>query len=141
MEDWTLKTEIEIALPFHCFDAMGVMWHGNYVVFMEEGREAFLQQHGLSYLYMLEQGYTEPVTDMSISYRDSFRYGDTMLLEVVYRPSLTAKLLFDYRFLRKSDMKTVCTAHTVQHFLHDGELELSRPIFYRQWQERMKNGF
>ncbi|MCR4800547.1 MAG: acyl-CoA thioesterase [Bacteroidales bacterium] len=133
-----LSLTIEHIVPFHDLDPMGVMWHGNYVAIMEEVREAFLEKYELGYLKMLDEGYVEPVTNININYKNSFVYGDTMLLEITYKPTKTARLEFEYKFFRKSDGMLMTEASSTQHFVRraNNELEYSRPDFYTNWQKK-----
>lgn len=133
-----LSLTIEHIVPFHDLDPMGVVWHGNYVAIMEEVREAFLEKYELGYLKMLDKGYVEPVTNININYKNSFVYGDTMLLEITYKPTKTARLEFEYKFFRKSDGMLMTEASSTQHFVHraNNELEYSRPDFYTNWQKK-----
>ena len=129
-----LSLTIEHIVPFHDLDPMGVVWHGNYVAIMEEVREAFLEKYELGYLKMLDEGYVEPVTNININYKNSFVYGDTMLLEITYKPTKTARLEFEYKFFRKSDGMLMTEASSTQHFVRraNNELEYSRPDFYKK---------
>ena len=133
-----LSLTIEHIVPFHDLDPMGVVWHGNYVALMEEVREAFLEKYELGYLKMLDEGYVEPVTNININYKNSFVYGDTMLLEITYKPTKTARLEFEYKFFRKSDGMLMTEASSTQHFVRraNNELEYSRPDFYTNWQKK-----
>ena len=133
-----LSLTIEHIVPFHDLDPMGVVWHGNYVASMEEVREAFLEKYELGYLKMLDEGYVEPVTNININYKNSFVYGDTMLLEITYKPTKTARLEFEYKFFRKSDGMLMTEASSTQHFVRraNNELEYSRPDFYTNWQKK-----
>ena len=133
-----LSLTIERIVPFHDLDPMGVVWHGNYVAIMEEVREAFLEKYELGYLKMLDEGYVEPVTNININYKNSFVYGDTMLLEITYKPTKTARLEFEYKFFRKSDGMLMTEASSTQHFVRraNNELEYSRPDFYTNWQKK-----
>ncbi|MBR6266404.1 MAG: acyl-CoA thioesterase [Bacteroidales bacterium] len=133
-----LSLTIEHIVPFHDLDPMGVVWHGNYVAIMEEVREAFLEKYELGYLKMLDEGYVEPVTNININYKNSFVYGDTMLLEITYKPTKTARLEFEYKFFRKSDGMLMTEASSTQHFVRhaNNELEYSRPDFYTNWQKK-----
>lgn len=133
-----LSLTIERIVPFHDLDPMGVVWHGNYVAIMEEVREAFLEKYELGYLKMLDEGYVEPVTNININYKNSFVYGDTMLLEITYKPTKTARLEFEYKFFRKSDGMLMTEASSTQHFVcrANNELEYSRPDFYTNWQKK-----
>ena len=133
-----LSLTIEHIVPFHDLDPIGVVWHGNYVAIMEEVREAFLEKYELGYLKMLDEGYVEPVTNININYKNSFVYGDTMLLEITYKPTKTARLEFEYKFFRKSDGMLMTEASSTQHFVRraNNELEYSRPDFYTNWQKK-----
>lgn len=133
-----LSLTIEHIVPFHDLDPMGVVWHGNYVAIMEEVREAFLEKYELGYLKMLDEGYVEPVTNININYKNSFVYGDTMLLEITYKPTKSARLEFEYKFFRKSDGMLMTEASSTQHFVRraNNELEYSRPDFYTNWQKK-----
>ncbi len=133
-----LSLTIERIVPFHDLDPMGVVWHGNYVAIMEEVREAFLEKYELGYLKMLDEGYVEPVTNINLNYKNSFVYGDTMLLEITYKPTKSARLEFEYKFFRKSDGMLMTEASSTQHFVRraNNELEYSRPDFYTNWQKK-----
>ena len=48
-----LRTEIELTIRFSETDAMGVVWHGNYLKFFEDAREYFGHKFGMSYLRCL----------------------------------------------------------------------------------------
>ena len=48
-EATTLISELEIKIRFSETDAMGIVWHGNYIKYMEDGREDWGKNHGLSY--------------------------------------------------------------------------------------------
>jgi len=60
------KTEIsftsEIRVRFAETDPLGIVWHGNYIQYFEDGREAFGRHHGIAYLDHKAAGYT---TDQS----------------------------------------------------------------------------
>ena len=133
-----VKEEIVFPVEFYDVDSMKVVWHGNYVAIMEEVREAFLEKYELGYLKMLDEGYVEPVTNININYKNSFVYGDTMLLEITYKPTKTARLEFEYKFFRKSDGMLMTEASSTQHFVRraNNELEYSRPDFYTNWQKK-----
>jgi len=40
----------EIRVRFVETDPLGIVWHGNYIQYFEDGREAFGRHHGISYL-------------------------------------------------------------------------------------------
>ena len=134
-----LSMTIEKRIPFRDIDPLNVLWHGNHIAYMEEAREAFLEKYGIGYTQMGGMGYIEPLVNINITYRGSFVYGDTVLIEITYKPSRRAILEFEYTFRRKSDGKTMCEAYSKQHFVNkDFEPVFSRPDFYKEWQEKWK---
>ena len=44
-----LVTEKELEIRFSEVDIMKVVWHGSYPLYLEDAREAFGAQYGLSY--------------------------------------------------------------------------------------------
>ena len=47
MDEKQLIAETEIGIRFNEVDALGIVWHGNYVKYFEDGREAFGEKFDL----------------------------------------------------------------------------------------------
>ena len=77
-KQWKL---IKTVLPQHT-DHAGVMWHGSYLNFLEEGRIDALDQLGLSYSKLSEKGFEIPVISIQLRYKISFIHGEKVLLRV-----------------------------------------------------------
>lgn len=134
-----LTNRIEVKVRFSEVDSIHVVWHGNYVKYMEDGRESFGEQYGLEYLTMFNNGFTAPIVDMKLQFKQSVSVGETVIVETTYRPCRSAKLIFDYVIYNKKDMSVVLTAETTQVFMsRDGDLQLSNPDFFQKWKERWK---
>ncbi len=126
-------------MRFSEVDAMGIVWHGNFVKYMEDGRESFGQSFGLGYYDLFEQGLMVPLVKMDIDYKLQLKYGEGIIIETTWENCDAAKILFRYRILRKTDQAVLMTARTTQVFLNkQGELELCNPEFYLEW--KRKNG-
>lgn len=126
-------------VPFHELDAIQMLWHGNYVKLLEEGREAFGEQYGLSYRSIFEHGYTVPVVDLHIRYLQSARMGDRLVIETTCVPVRSAKLAFNYIIRRESDRAVLATADTVQLFVtRDGTFDPSTPEFVSAWRAQWR---
>ena len=100
MNEFTNKKEWKITktvLPQHA-DHAGVMWHGSYFQFLEEGRIDALNQVGMKYSNLSEQGYEIPVISAKIKYKISFTHGEKILLisqfNLVNKIRLNCKTLF-----------------------------------------------
>lgn len=73
--DPDLGYEIELAPAFHDLDPMEVVWHGNYVRYLEIARCALLARFGYDYPQMRASGFAWPVVDMRLKYVRPLVYG------------------------------------------------------------------
>ena len=73
---WKLTKTV---LPQHT-DHAGVMWHGSYLNFLEEGRIDALNKVGISYSELSQQGFEIPVISIKIKYKISFFHGEEIIL-------------------------------------------------------------
>lgn len=129
-----LCTEVKIRVRFSEVDSIGMVWHGNYVKYLEDAREEFGRQHGLSYAEYFRNRLLAPVVDMHISYKHTAKVDDILSVKITYRQSRGCKLVFDYVITRPSDGALIATASTAQLFTDfDGNLILSDPEFLEQW--------
>ena len=91
---WKLIRKV---LPQHT-DHAGVMWHGSYLDFLEEGRIDALDKVGCSYSELSKNGFEIPVISLQIKYKISFIHGEKILLNSQFKLKnkirLTCKTLF-----------------------------------------------
>ena len=60
----SLTTVTFTKVRFSEVDSMHVVWHGEYVRYLEDGREAFGREFpGIGYLDFYRNGYTAPIVD------------------------------------------------------------------------------
>ncbi len=133
-----LSESIEIAVRFSEVDSLRIVWHGHYVKYLEEAREAFGRRYGLGYCDVEKAGFATPIVKIDIDYKRQLRYSDTALVEAVYVDSAAAKLIFDYVIRLKSTGEMIATARTVQVFLFldSRELSLNIPDFVLEWKKK-----
>jgi acyl-CoA thioester hydrolase len=137
MTGYVLSSRTEVRVRFSEVDSMGIVWHGHYVKFMEEGREDFGRKHGISYLDIKAKGFTAPVVSISFEYKKPRRYGDTVIIETRYVDTDAAKIVFEFALHRAGGMELVATGRSVQVFLdQEGELFLTVPGFVEEWKAR-----
>ena len=67
--------EIELSPAFHDLDPMNVVWHGNYIKYLELARCALLQGFDYDYPQMHASGYLWPIVDLRTKYVRSARFG------------------------------------------------------------------
>lgn len=136
-----MKKEIsftsEVRVRFTETDPLGIVWHGNYIQYFEDGREAFGRHHGISYLDQKEHNFSTPIVKSSCEHKLPLKYGDVASIKTTYVDSRAAKMVFQYEILNPEG-KIVCTGETIQVFVElDGEMSLEIPDFFRKWKEKV----
>ena len=108
-----LSCEIELTPAFYDIDVMEIVYHGNYVRYLELARSALLAQFDYDYPRMRDSGYAWPVVDMRLKYVRPATFGQKLKV----RATVTEwenRLRIDY-VLRDADSgQKIHTAHTVQ---------------------------
>lgn len=134
----TLANECSIRVRFNEADPLGIVWHGNYLRYFEEGRESFGREHGLTYRNMEENKVAAPVVKSLCEYKLPLKYDEIFIIRTTYIDSVAAKLIFRYELINQQG-KTVCTGETIQVFteLSTGELLLNFPDFIKDWKKKV----
>jgi acyl-CoA thioester hydrolase len=116
-------------------DSLGIVWHGHYLRYFEDGREAFGKRYGLSYLDYYAEGYLVPIVSVQCDYKQVVRYGDRIVVETTYTPCESAKINFTYRLVNAETRELVVTGSTTQVFLSKNKLtlQLTNPDFFTNW--------
>jgi acyl-CoA thioester hydrolase len=133
-----LSNRTEILVRFNEADPLGIVWHGHYIRYLEDGREAFGNAHGLGYLEVYKLGFVIPVVSVQCDYKRSLRYGDRVIVETTYIPTEAAKMKFTYRLYNAATGELVATGSSVQVFLSkdDSVLQLANPPFFEDWKKK-----
>lgn len=133
-----LVVEKELEIRFSEVDMMGVVWHGNYPLYLEDAREAFGAEFGLSYALYIKENVFVPIVKMNVDYKRPVRFGMRPVIRIEYVPTDTAKVIFDYKLYDKESGDVFLTARTVQVFMdRDYKLMWFSPDFYTQWKQQM----
>ena len=132
-----LSEKIAISIRFSEVDSLTIVWHGHYLKYFEDAREAFGRKYGLGYLEMFEKGYVTPIVQIHCEYKAPLTYGDKAIVEVIYRDSKAAKLEMEYKITNASSGLLIATGYSMQVFLDrtKSELQLIIPDFFAKWKE------
>jgi len=74
------RAEVEIQVQFYDLDPMEVVWHGNYVKYLEVARCALLDAIGYNYAEMKASGYMWPIIEMNLRYAAPATFGQRLRL-------------------------------------------------------------
>ena len=133
-----LVVEKELEIRFSEVDMMGVVWHGNYPLYLEDAREAFGAEFGLSYALYIKENVFVPIVKMDVDYKRPVRFGMRPVIRIEYVPTDAAKVIFDYKLYDKESGDVFLTARPVQVFMdRDYKLMWFSPDFYTQWKRQM----
>ena len=128
---WQSTTLIDPA--FFDIDPMEIVWHGNYVKYLEIARCTLLDQIDYNYYQMKDSGYAWPIVDLHLRYVRPIRFRQ--------RVNVLAKIIeWEHRlriYYRISDAETgakLTTGHTVQVAvdIRNGELCFETPEVLRR---------
>ena len=138
---FNMKKEIsftsEVRVRFTETDPLGIVWHGNYIQYFEDGREAFGRHHGISYLDQEKHKFSTPIVKSSCEHKLPLRYGDVATIKTTYVDSEAAKMIFKYEILNPEG-KVVCTGQTIQVFVElFGEMSLEIPDYFKEWKQKV----
>ena len=95
---WKIK---KMVLPQHS-DHAGVMWHGTYFNWLEEGRVNALSKAGINYVDLNKNGFELPLIDTSIKYISPLFLGDNIKIETIFNISKSPKIQIHSKFINKS---------------------------------------
>ena len=134
-----LRMIVKRQVRFEEVDSMGIVWHGRYPGYFEDGRVALGHKYGISYSDFIRHRNPVPIQQMNISYIEPLFFEDDMEIEAILHWSEAARINFEYNIRKNNDI--VCTGYTVQLMLDQNtELLLSPPPFYLDFMEKWKKG-
>lgn len=133
----TRQHRLDFKVKFNETDALGIVWHGNYISYFEDGREAFGRHYGISYKDIQEHGYATPIVKVGSEHKKPLRYADDAYIITTYIDSLAAKMIFRFEIFNDRD-ELVCCGETIQVFTDfSGNLCLEMPQFFAEWKRKV----
>jgi acyl-CoA thioester hydrolase len=134
----SLSAVARIKVRFNECDPLGIVWHGNYVNYFQEGREAFGQKYDLDYMDMYIKGYATPIVHLSTDFKKTLQYKDVALVETTMCRTDAAKVIFDYVIRNEKDNGLICRGTTTQVFVTSGSMDLSLvvPEVFANWKKQ-----
>ena len=106
-------------------DAMGIVYHANYVTFFEVGRVEYLRTAGIDYRSLEDAKLTGAVVEVGVRYHAPARFDDE--LSVCTRCASMERVRFrmEYEIWRESDHTLIVSGHTDHALLSHATL---RPV-------------
>ena len=106
-------------------DAMGIVYHTNYIVWFEVGRGEYLRQQGDNYGEWEDQGLYLPVTEVDARFMAPARYDDVVLIRTWVKEVRSRSVTMAYEVVMKDTNQVLVTGHT-KHLCMDHEGQVRR---------------
>lgn len=131
---------IKIRVIYADTDAMGVVYHANYIKWFEMGRTELLREMGIVYAELESSGYNLPVTELYCQYHLPVRYDNIILVETGINYFRRSILKFDYLIWDEKMEKILTEGRTVHVFTNnEGKIVRAPKTFAEKVEERKGN--
>ena len=96
--------QLNVTVRYAETDAMGVVHHAAYVVWLEAARVEWMKQIGFPYTKVEQLGVAFSVVELGLTYRASSRFGDEVVVEVWVSELASRQVRFEYRVLNQGQV-------------------------------------
>ena len=135
----------EHKVQYYETDKMGIVHHSNYIRWFEEARVDFLDQVGLGYEKMEQDGVISPVVSVECHYQGMTRFGESVLLYMRVEKFNGIRLVAAYEVREKETGELRCTGKSTHCYLneagHPVNLKKTCPDYYDIYKEAEKITF
>ena len=94
-------------------DAMGVVYHTNYIRWFELGRNELMRQLGVAYIELEKLSLNLPLTKVSCNYLISARYDQLLTVETKFDYIKRASIRFNSRIWDENREKLLVEGYTI----------------------------
>jgi acyl-CoA thioester hydrolase len=99
-----MTAQLNITVRYAETDAMGVVHHAAYVVWLEAARVEWMKQIGFPYTRVEQLGVAFSVVELGLTYRASSRFGDEVTIAVWASELSSRQVRFEYRVLNQQQL-------------------------------------
>lgn len=107
---------VRIRVIYGDTDAMGIVYHGNYLRWFEVGRTELFREMGIVYRDLEERGYYLPLTKSYCHYLAPARYDDILVVETAIVDWGRASIRFRYAVWDEKKTKRLVEGYTHHAF-------------------------
>jgi acyl-CoA thioester hydrolase len=120
---------------FEEVDALGIVWHGRYPSYFEDGRVLLGEKYGIGYLDFYRQGIVAPIKQLHIDYQRPLQFSELFTIEAILHWADAARLNHEF-ILRNAAGEITTTGYSVQLLTDDKQNVLMLPPpFYEEFRQ------
>lgn len=130
-------SELEFYVRYAETDAMGVVHHASYLVYMEEARSHFAREHGQSYAEFEASGYFLVVSEAEARFIAPARYGDKVKIRIEVEEFKSRRITFSYKIYETGKNTLLVEARTRHICINkEGQLSVIPETWREVWSEK-----
>ena len=136
----SLIAETSLHVRYAETDAMGIVHHSAYVIWLEEGRSAWFRERlndAKGYGLMEDDGYALAVTDMNLRFLSAARYGDAVRIKTWVTAVRSRTINFSYEVENAETGERLLNAQSV-HICVNRDMEVV--TIPETWAQRLNPG-
>jgi acyl-CoA thioester hydrolase len=135
-----LRCSVERVVRFEEVDALGIVWHGRYPSYFEDGRVLLGEKYGLGYMDFYHHGIIAPIKQLHVDYRLPLRFGDPFTIEATLHWTEATRLNHEF-VLRNEAGEVTTTGYSVQLLMdQEQNVLMLPPPFYAGFRQRWAAG-
>ncbi|MCD6486361.1 MAG: acyl-CoA thioesterase [Syntrophobacterales bacterium] len=133
------KGEFRIRVIYADTDAMGIVYHANYMKWFEIGRVELMRELGVVYSELEAKGYNLPVIEMGCHYFSPARYDEIVVIETEITTIRRASVRFDYVIHDEKKERVLAEGFTLHPFTNnEGKIVRAPRYVTNKVNERIK---
>jgi acyl-CoA thioester hydrolase len=110
------KTPVKIRVIFADTDAMGIVYHTNYIRWFEIGRNELFRDMHIRYTEIEEAGYNLPLTQVYCHYLLPTHYDDVVIVETEIEYLKWVSIKFTYQIWDEPRQNILAEGYTIHAF-------------------------
>ena len=104
---------MKLTVQFYDLDPINVVWHGNYLKYLESARCDLLKKIGYDYDNMRADGVVYPIAKMDLKYIKPCKFNQVLFLETIVE-ELEPSLIIKYNIFDEESGEKVFSAKSMQ---------------------------
>ena len=136
-----IVVEVKRRVHFNEVDMLGIVWHGRYPAYFEEGSEELGRQCGLSYKDFYEAELRAPIVKLHIDYYQPLRLAEEFTIHAALVWDDSSRINTEY-YLLKNDGSIATSGYTIQLLTSagTGDVCIISPFLLERCREKWRAG-
>lgn len=106
------ETSVELEVPFHDIDGLGIVWHGHYYKYLELARTRLLRSVGLDAGDIIGPRFRFVIVESHCRYTSALRYGDQVRVTAWFG-DLRHRIRIVYEVIHVASGRRAARGHTI----------------------------